>query len=44
MTTMHQSNVEEIFKFTNALVFAKMGKHLSDVQRLLIRKTKEIIE
>ncbi len=28
MTTMHQSNVEEIFKFTDALVFAKMGKHL----------------
>ncbi|HAJ63710.1 MAG TPA: hypothetical protein DCP31_34480 [Cyanobacteria bacterium UBA8543] len=37
MTTMHLSNVEEIFKFTDALVFAKMGKHLSDVQRLLIQ-------
>jgi NB-ARC domain len=38
-TRMHQSNVEEIFKFTDALVFAKMGKHLSDVQRLLIQTT-----
>jgi hypothetical protein len=37
MTTMHQSNAEEIFKFTDALVFAKMGKHLSDVQRLIIQ-------
>ena len=37
MTTMHQSNVEEIFKFTDALVFPKMGKDLSDVQRLLIQ-------
>ncbi len=37
MTTIHQSNVEEIFKFTDALVFVKMGKHLSDVQRLLIQ-------
>lgn len=34
--TMHQSN-EEIFKFTDGLVFTKMGKHLSDVQRLLIQ-------
>ena len=36
MTTMHQSNVKEVFKFTDALV-VKMGNHLSDVQRFLIQ-------
>jgi NB-ARC domain len=29
-------NAEEILKVTDALVFAKIGKHLSDLQRLLI--------
>lgn len=30
-------NVEEVFKFTDALVFNKMGKRLNDLQRLLIQ-------
>ncbi len=30
-------NVEEVLLFTDTLVFAKMGKHLSDLQRLLIQ-------
>ncbi len=30
-------NVEEVLLLTDALVFAKMGKHLSDLQRLLIQ-------
>ena len=30
-------NVEEILNFTDALIFAKKGRHLSDVQRLIIQ-------
>jgi hypothetical protein len=33
---MHQSNVEEILKFTDGLVLAKTGKHLINVQSRLI--------
>ncbi|NMG05524.1 NB-ARC domain-containing protein [Brasilonema sp. UFV-L1] len=30
-------NVEEVLNFTDALIFVKKGKHLSDVQRLIIQ-------
>ncbi|ARV58820.1 hypothetical protein BZZ01_09380 [Nostocales cyanobacterium HT-58-2] len=30
-------NVEEVLNFIDALIFAKKGKHLSDVQRLIIQ-------
>ncbi|BBD63703.1 WD-40 repeat-containing protein [Nostoc commune NIES-4072] len=30
-------NVEEVLNFTDALIFAKKGKHLSDIQQLIIQ-------